>query len=212
LQQGTFITFEGGEGCGKTTHSKKIKKYLESKGHKVVLTHEPGGTALGRKIRGILLFRGSRLSPLSELMLFCADRAEHVNKVILPSLAQGKVVICDRFIDSTVAYQIYGRGLPEDLVRYLNAVSSYGLIPDITFLLDVAPEVGVKRAAKEKGGRDRFESEKMDFHGRIRAAYLDIAKASRSRVKVIDSQKGISSVESEIKSHLDRFLSGRGVA
>ena len=210
--QGTFITFEGGEGCGKTTHSKKIKKYLESKGHKVILTHEPGGTPFGRKLREILLSKGSRLSPLTELMLFCADRAEHVKEVVLPALEKGKIVICDRFIDSTVAYQIYGRGLPEDLVRYLNAVSSYALTPDLTFLLDVSPETGIKRAAKEKGGRDRFESEKMDFHKRIRAAYLDIAKFSGPRVKVIDSQKDISSVESEIKGHLDRFLSGRGVA
>src|SRR3989338_10353650 len=143
-----FITFEGPEGCGKSTHSKKIKSYLEGKGRRVLLSMEPGGTQVGKAIREILLNPESVLDENTEVYLFAADRSEHVSKIIMPALQEGKIVISDRFIDSTLAYQIGGRRLPEDLVRYLNMTSSKGLTPDLTFLLDVSPEIGLKRATQ----------------------------------------------------------------
>jgi len=207
--RGIFITFEGCEGCGKTTHSKAIKKYLVDKGFDVVLTHEPGSTTLGKQIRKILLSEKSVLSPNAELLLFAADRAQHVDSVIMPGLAEGKIVICDRYIDSTVAYQIGGRGLPEDMVRYLNAISSKGLIPDLTIFLDVNPEVGIKRVVKSSGKRDRFEMEKIAFHEKVRGAYLNIYKEDPGRVVVINSEKEIKTVQTEIRSAVDKLLDSR---
>jgi len=131
-KNGLFITFEGGEGCGKSTHSKMLEKYLKGKGYNVLLTREPGGTKLGKNIRDILLSEKTILADGTELMLFAADRLEHVDKVIKPELQNGKIVICDRFTDSTTAYQIGGRGVAEDMVRYINCISSEGLIPDRT--------------------------------------------------------------------------------
>jgi dTMP kinase len=201
-----FITFEGPEGCGKSTHSKRLKSYLESKGHKVLLTQEPGGTQLGKHIRQILLDPDSVLDDTTEVYLFAADRSEHVSKVILPALKQGKIVISDRFIDSTLAYQIAGRGLPEDLVRYFNMVSSKGLIPDLTLLLDVSPEVGIKRAT-QLASADRFEKEKVAFHKKVRAKYLEIAKNDPRRVKVFNTdQKQIDEVQEEIRGAVEKLL------
>lgn len=191
-----FISFEGTEGSGKSTHARKLKEYL---GDRAVLTHEPGGTELGKKIREWLLNSSSRLDGISELSLFAADRAEHVARVIQPALLAGKIVISDRFIDSTLAYQIGGGGLPEDLVRYLNMVSSKGLVPDLTFLLMVPLEAGLKRA-REKGAADRFEREKLEFHKRVEAKYLEIAKENPQRVKVINTGgRGIEEVDEEIR-------------
>lgn len=191
-----FISFEGTEGSGKSTHARKLKEYL---GDRAVLTHEPGGTELGKKIREWLLSSSSRLDGISELSLFAADRAEHVARVIQPALLAGKIVISDRFIDSTLAYQIGGGGLPEDLVRYLNMVSSKGLAPDLTFLLMVPLEAGLKRA-REKSAADRFEREKLEFHKRVEAKYLEIAKENPQRVKVINTGgRGIEEVDEEIR-------------
>jgi len=202
-----FITFEGGEGCGKTTHSKKLKSYLEKKGFKVVLTREPGGTAFGRKLRKTLLARGTVLDCTAELLLFAADRAQHLQEVILPSIKAGRIVICDRFIDSTVAYQIGGRGLPEDMVRYLNFISSRGILPDLTILLDVSPEIAIKRAAKEEV-RDRFEREDLAFHKKVRDAYLKIAAQDPKRVKLVDAADPIAEVERDIRLIIDRSMKG----
>lgn len=180
-----FISFEGPEGCGKSTQAKLLAEFL---GPDTVLTLEPGGTPLGQKLRAILLEPGNRLEPESELALFAADRADHVGKVIKPALKAGKIVVCDRYLDSTLAYQIGGRGLPEDLVRYFNMVSSQGLRPDLTILLDVSCEVGLTRA-KGKGGADRFEREALDFHRRVREYYLAIAKEDPARVKIVSTEK-----------------------
>ena len=194
-----FITFEGPEGCGKSTHSKRLKNYLESKDREVILTHEPGGTQLGKHIRELLLDPESVLSKNTEVYLFAADRSEHVNKIILPALSQGKIVISDRFTDSTLAYQIGGRGFPEDLVRYINMISSGGLIPDLTILLDVSSEMGIKRAT-ELGSLDRFEKEKIEFHKKVREKYLEIAKDDPERIKVINTEeKEIDQVQAEIR-------------
>ncbi len=202
--KGLFITFEGGEGCGKTTHSRGLKKYLQRKCFKVVLTREPGGTPLGERIRKILLSKDAAIDPLAEIMLFSSDRAEHVEKVILPALRKGSTVICDRYVDSTTAYQIGGRGLPEDVVIYLNSTSSKGLLPDLTFILDVSPEIGIPRAGRK--GRDRFELESIKFHKRVRKAYLDLADRSKKRVRVIDSEMALREVQSEVRKIADRFI------
>ena len=198
-----FITFEGPEGCGKTTHAKRLKSYLESKGRPVLLTLEPGGTQVGKEIRSLLLKPESVLDETTEVYLFAADRSEHVSKIILPALKEGKVVVCDRFIDSTLAYQIGGRRLPEDLVRYLNMVSAKGLRPDLTILLDVSPEVGLQRAT-QNGPADRFEREVIEFHQRVRAKYLALAAAEPDRIKVIKTDdKDIDKVQTLIREVID---------
>jgi dTMP kinase len=201
-----FITFEGPEGCGKSTHSKRLKSYLEGKGLRVLLTQEPGGTQVGKAIRELLLNPESVLDETTEVYLFAADRSEHVSKIILPALSEEKIVISDRFIDSTIAYQIGGRKLPEDLVRYLNMISSKGLIPDLTVLLDVSPEIGLKRAT-EKGTADRFEKEVVDFHKRVRAKYLEIAKENTERIRVINTDKRtIEEVQDQVRKIVDEKL------
>lgn len=205
-----FITFEGPEGCGKSTHSKRLKSYLEGKNHRVLLTFEPGGTQVGKEIRELLLKPESVLDETTEVYLFAADRSEHVSKIILPALAEGKIVISDRFIDSTLAYQIGGRRLPEDLVRYLNMVSSKGLTPDLTFLLDVSPEIGLKRAT-QNGTADRFEQEALSFHRRVRASYQRIATDDAERVKVINTDdKSIEEIQNKIREIVDEKLGNQG--
>ncbi|MFH1826306.1 MAG: dTMP kinase [bacterium] len=199
IKQGLFITFEGPEGCGKSTHAKALKGYLEDQGHRVLLTHEPGGTQLGQNIREWLLDPKNNISKTSEIYLFGADRAEHVSQVILPALKKGKIVICDRYTDSTIAYQVGGRGLPEDLVRYVNMTSSQGLIPDLTLLLDVSSEEGLKRAG-QVGAADRFEREKISFHKKVRAGYLTLAKNDPDRIRVVSTEDmKIITVQSAIR-------------
>ena len=196
-----FITFEGGEGCGKSTHAKMLKEHLESLGKSVVLTKEPGGTEIGDIFRKALLDNDLSVELLTEIFLFCADRVEHVEKVIRPALSEGKIVISDRFIDSTIAYQLGGRALPEDLVRYLNWISSKGLLPDITFLLDIPVEEGIKRALK-RGDLNRFEHEILAFHERVREKYNEIAADNPKRIKVISTIKDINEVQNEIREYL----------
>lgn len=201
-----LITFEGPEGCGKSTHSKRLKSYLEGKGLRVLLTQEPGGTRVGKEIRSLLLNPESVLDETTEVYLFAADRSEHVSKIILPALNEGKIVVSDRFIDSTIAYQIGGRKLPEDLVRYLNMVSSKGLIPDLTILLDVSPEVGLKRAT-QNGAADRFEKEVIDFHRRVREKYLETAKEDPKRIRIINTDdKEIEEVQNLVREIVDEKL------
>lgn len=207
MGKGFFISFEGTEGCGKSTQAKLLEKYLKGLGKKVVSSLEPGGTKVGRQIRNILLSTQEPLAQNAELMLFAADRAQHVEEVIRPALEAGAIVICDRFTDSTIAYQIGGRKLPEELVRYLNSVSSGGLIPDITFLLDLSPAVGLPRAIAAsdlESGKikkiDRFEKEKIAFHEEVRRTYIQMAADDPGRIKVIDTEKqDINKVHEEIK-------------
>ncbi len=203
-----FITFEGGEGCGKSTHSNLLKKYLVSRGCRVVLTLEPGGTQIGKLLREILL-RGKQLvSRYSELFLFAADRSEHVARVIKPALAAGKIVISDRFIDSTAAYQVGGRKLPGKLVTQMNRISSGGIIPDITFLLDVVPKVGIRRGTKYTK-KDKFESENAGFHSRVRKAYLKTAKLDPKRVKIISTWGAVKDVQDVIRRIVDEKLGNK---
>jgi dTMP kinase len=203
-----FITFEGGEGCGKSTHSKLLKKYLEGKGYKVILTLEPGGTDIGKKIRKTLL-RGKKLvSRYSELFLFAADRTEHMSSVIKPALKSGMIVISDRFTDSTTAYQAGGRKLPLGLVRDMNKISSGGRVPDLTFLLDVNPTLGISRGTRYSK-KDKFESENGGFHDRVRKEYHKIARNEPRRVKIISTKGTVKETQDTIRRIVDEKLGNK---
>ena len=179
-----FITFEGVEGSGKTTQIQLAKDYFESRGREVLTTVEPGGTALGKKIRELLLDPDTELHhKYTELFLFTADRLEHVSQCIMPALLAGKIVLCDRYIDSTIAYQHGGRGVAKELV--MQFVTMMNCMPDKTILFDIDPEQSLKRA-KARATLDRFENEDMDFHRRIRASYLQEADEHPNRFEVID--------------------------
>jgi dTMP kinase len=186
MEKGLFVTFEGMEGSGKTTAIQAVAAFLTEQGHRVCITREPGGTPIGQEIRNWLLNPDSVLQDTrSELLLFAADRLEHIAGVIRPALSRGEVVLCDRFTDSTLAYQVGGRGLDSDLVAY--GIGLAGLVPDLTFLMDVSPEEGLRRAGK-RGALDRFEKEDLTFHHRVRDAYLAIAKREE-RVHVVDTER-----------------------
>ncbi len=180
---GFFITVEGIEGSGKSTLAEGLYNKLKEKGFPVFITHEPGGTETGEKIREILLF-SETLSPWTELFLFLASRREHVEKKILPALREGKIVICDRFDDSTIAYQGFGRGLSLRILKRMNKIATSQLKPNLTFLIDINPEKGLKRRKRI----DRIERENIEFHKRVREGYLKIAKRAKKRVLVIDGE------------------------
>ncbi|WP_457621765.1 dTMP kinase [Persephonella sp.] len=187
--RGFFITFEGIEGAGKSTQAKLLYEFLREKGKKAVLTREPGGTDLGKKIRKILLSPAEEIfPPLAELMLYEADRNIHIHNVIKPYLNKGFYVISDRYIDSTVAYQGYARGIDIKLVEKLNSIASEGLTPDITFIIDIPVEEGMKRIQKYRK-KDRIEQEEIDFHNRLREGFLQIAKKEKERVVLLDGKK-----------------------
>ena len=204
-RKGIFITFEGGEGSGKTTHSKKVAEYLSKEGFKVVCTHEPGGTRIGKLLRGILLHpENLDLLPGTELFLYAAERRQHIEEVIEPALKEGKIVISDRFLDATTAYQGYGRRLNKRLVRTLNEIATSGIRPDLTILLDLDPKLGLRRAILGKG--DRLEQEEIAFHKRVREGYLKIAKEEPGRVKVVKVKENIEKTGETIKKYVDEVL------
>ena len=212
-----FITFEGVEGCGKTTQMEMLKEHLEWKGCQIVATREPGGTELGEKIRSILLNIDSQpLAPWSELLLYSVCRAQLVNEVIKPALLDKKIVLCDRFADSTVVYQGYARGLNLEAITNLNKWVTNDVIPNVTFILDCAPEVGLKRALdriegrKEGNKEDRFERENIEFHKKVRDGYLRLAKESSNRVKVINGDREIAVIHKEICGIIEQSLEAIG--
>jgi dTMP kinase len=182
---GLFITFEGGEGCGKSTHSRLLLKKLEQQNVPVVLTHEPGGTALGDELRRALKKRrGSFISPQAELFLVAASRAQLAAELIRPALQEGKVVICDRFTHSTMVYQGYGRGLDFTAIRMVNNMATRHLNPELIILLDIPPEQGL---ARKRNLKDRFELEDLSFHRRVREGYLKMAEAEPDHWLVVDA-------------------------
>jgi dTMP kinase len=202
-----FITFEGGEGSGKSTQIQKLEAALNGRGLSVLATREPGGTETGKEIRRILLDeKNGHLAPLTELMLYAADRAQHVAETIRPALSQGKIVLCDRFTDATVAYQGFGRGLDLKLIQTLNELATQRLKPDLTFLLDLPVTIGLKRAKArlEATGKaeGRFEAEAEAFHEKIRQAYLQLAKAEPKRFIVLDADEEIENLHREILTHI----------
>jgi len=182
---GLFITFEGGEGCGKSTQSRLLLKKLEQQHVPVVLTHEPGGTVLGNELRKTLKRkRDSSISPQAELFLLAASRAQLVAELIRPALEEGKVVLCDRFTHSTMVYQGYGRGLDFTAIKMVNNMATRNLNPDLIILLDISPEQGL---ARKRSLKDRFELEDLSFHRRVREGYLKMAAAEPDRWLVIDA-------------------------
>ncbi len=195
MRRGKLITFEGIDGCGKSTQMRLLGQYLTERGVAVVSTREPGGTELGRKVRSALLDGGAgSVEPLAELLLYAADRAQHVRRVILPALVEGKVVLSDRFYDATTVYQGYARGFDLELVNQLNELATGGLKPDLTLLFDLDVETGLKRTMRRGDGTgvtaarpDRLDQEPMEFHERVRQAYLDIAAREPERFRIIPS-------------------------
>ncbi|MBW1939957.1 MAG: dTMP kinase [Deltaproteobacteria bacterium] len=214
-----FITLEGIEGSGKTTQIKNIVTFLESKGYDCITTREPGGTAIGGKIRAILLDPGNNdLDPLTELLLYEADRAQHVSSILKPLLCDGKAVVCDRFYDATTVYQGFARGLDIELIQELHNLVLKGLKPDITILLDLTPEVGLERAWRQiKSGtrthcETRFEKEALIFHDKVRAGYLELARREPERFRVIDAAKDKDQVQKEIIKTLSFFIRSQKTA
>lgn len=208
---GFFITFEGGEGSGKTTQLKALLAHVRALHGDAIQTRDPGGTAIGNQVRELLLNGDNiRMSPLAELFLYEASRAQLVQEVIRPALAAGRIVLCDRFTDSTVAYQGYGRGLDLDLVERLNAVAADGLRPDLTFLLDLDPVVGLARAterlAQPRQRRDRLEDEVLEFHQRVQAGYRALAAREPERVVILDATQGILEIGARIRRHVESRL------
>lgn len=212
MKQGVFLTFEGMEGCGKSTQVKRLARRLRGMGLPVVVTLEPGGTRIGKKIRQLLLdARNKSLTPLAELMLYAADRAQHVEEIIAPALRAGKWVVCDRYADATVVYQGMARGQDMRLVKRLNTTVTRSIRPHITFLLDCPVELGLQRALKRNlgvplKGQDRFEKEKFSFHRKVREAYLEVARKERSRFVVIDGMQHRDEVERDILKRLRPYL------
>lgn len=195
MTKGLFITFEGGDGCGKTTQINLLDKYLQDKGYQTLVTREPGAKGLGVKLREILLNYDGEVSPTCESFLFLADRAQHVDCIIKPALEKGVIVLCDRHTDSTVAYQGYGRGLDLEQIYKLNNIATSGLKPDLTVVLDVDVETSMQRVGKEK---DRMESAGVEFFKRVRNGFLEIAKQEPERVKVINSSDSIENIHQQI--------------
>jgi len=195
LEKGLFITFEGIDGCGKTTQIKLLKEYFEKQGKTVILTREPGAKGLGQKLREILLNYDGIVSPNCESFLFLADRAQHIDTIIKPAVNEGKIVLCDRHTDSTVAYQGYGRGLDLERIYKLNDIATNGTKPDLTFVFDIDLETSAKRVGKEK---DRMESAGIEFFKKVRDGYLSISKNEPDRVKLIDGTKSINEIHQEI--------------
>ena len=210
MKKGLFITFEGLDGSGKTTQIELLNNYLKSKGFDVVTTIEPGGTEIGGKIRNILLDNENLdMSHKAETLLFLASRAELVSDVIVPALREGKIVICDRFFDSTVVYQGIARGLGEKKILDMSLWATGGIVPDITFLLSVKVSRGKKRMDTVSKKRDRIELEKDNFKKKIYKGYLDIAGKNKDRIVVIDGEKSIESIFEEIKSKVCEYLKNR---
>lgn len=195
-KKGFFVTFEGPEGSGKSTQIKRLESYLKRKGHKTLLLREPGGTHVSEAIRHILLDTKSKgMSPEVELLLYLAARGQIVREKILPALKKGKVVICDRFEDSTVAYQGYGRGLSLDFIQSASHWVRGKLVPDLTILLDLSPEDGFKRT----GRRDRMEQESINFHRRVRKGFLALARKNSKRFVVLDATKKVDFLSNRIQ-------------
>ena len=207
-----FVTFEGGDGSGKTTQIRALENYLSTQGRLCVVTREPGGTSLGRLIRDVLLQVGEHeIAPTTELFLYLADRAQHVREVIAPALEAKKIVLCDRFTDSTLAYQGYGRGIDLGQLKQLNAMADGCVRPNLTFLLDCPPTLGLARTGERQAQagqarEDRFEHEKREFHEKVRAGFLELAAAEPLRFRVIDASLSVEEVTLEIRKIIDREL------
>jgi dTMP kinase len=211
-----FITLEGIEGCGKTTQINYLNSFFENRGRPCMVTREPGGTAIGKKIRSILLNPSSKdMVPKAELLLYMADRAQHIASLVKPCLAAGKVVLCDRYFDATVVYQGFARGLDTRFIRELHRLILEDFKPDITLLLDLSPRIGLARAWKQldNGARSsiesRFEEEALSFHEKVRAGYLELARLEPERFRTIDASGDEKQVQKDIRAALSGWEAGR---
>lgn len=198
-----FITFEGADGCGKTTQIELVNKYLQEKGYKTLVTREPGAKGLGEKLREILLNYEGEVSPNCESFLFLADRAQHVDCIIKPALKNNTIVLCDRHTDSTIAYQGYGRQLNIQEIKKLNDIAVNGLKPDLTIVFDIDIETSMQRVGKTK---DRMESAGMEFFNRVRNGYLAIAQEEPKRVKVINSADTIENIHTKVVELVEEVI------
>ena len=204
MKKGMFLSLEGPDGSGKSTQIRYIMDFLESKGYETVLTREPGGTAIGERIRDVILDNAyAEMDPMTETMLYAASRAQHVAEVIKPALEAGKVVVCDRFVDSSIAYQGFGRDLGE-CVAYINEYAIMGCVPDITFLMKIAPEEGIGRIGS--GEKDRLESEKISFHRKVYEGYEYLEKTYPDRIIGIDATGSIEDIRKEIQKQLEKLI------
>jgi dTMP kinase len=199
--RGVFITFEGVEGSGKTTQMRRLGPWLARRGHRVECTAEPDGTALGARIRRLFDLSPD---PVAEVFLFMAARRQHVAEKIGPWLRRGRVVLCDRYTDATVAYQGYGRGVDRDLIRELNVRATGGTLPDLTLLFDIAPQVGLSRIRER--ALDHFEREALAFHRRVRRGYLEILRSEPKRVRLIRAAESPGAVTAQVTDIVEEFL------
>jgi len=202
--RGKFITFEGSEGSGKSTQIRLAQEYLKEKGQDVLFVREPGGVAISEKIRDILLdVNTSGMGDECETLLYMAARAQLVEEVIIPALDDGKIILCDRFLDSTVAYQGYGNAVHIEKIKMIGGFATQGCRPDLTFLFDIDPEEGFARLNRPK---DRIERRGLNYHNRVRNGYLEIAKKEPGRVKVIDAKKGKEEIQGIVRRYMDEIL------
>lgn len=207
-QKGLFITFEGADGCGKTTQLEKIAKLLKDMGKEVVTTREPGYLEVGQKIRDIVLHYKGEVSKNCEMFLFLADRAQHVDTFIKPALEEGKIVLCDRHTDSSVAYQGYGRGNDIEQIISLNKIATSGLVPDLTIVFDVDTEIAQGRVGKTK---DRLESAGTEFHDKVRKGYLALAHSNPNRIKVVNANNSIETVYNDTKNIIIDLITQKAI-
>jgi dTMP kinase len=212
VRAGVFVVFEGGEGAGKSTQVNRLAETLQAQGRDVVVTREPGATPVGSRIRGLVLDKGDAPSPRAEALLYAADRAHHVATVVRPALARGAVVISDRYVDSSLAYQGAGRTLPVQEISWLSAWATGGLKPDLVVLLDVDPGVGLNRVDSRGAGTDRLESESRTFHERVRYAFLDLAAADPKRYLVLDAARPVEEIAETVTERLAGLLSAMDAA
>ena len=206
---GLFITFEGGEGCGKSTQIAALKARLEAMGKTVVQTREPGGTALGESVRNLLQYddAGQGMSPEAELLLFAASRAQHVRELIAPAIDEGQIVLCDRFLDSTTVYQGVARAIDSKKVDTINQFAIGDTNPDLTILIDLPPEIGLARVhARSDGQLDRMEKEAIGFFQAVRQGYLDLAKSEPKRFLVLDGSQSVEELETQIWQKVEATL------
>lgn len=210
---GTFITFEGIDGSGKSTQLRMLADFLEQAGYDVLLTREPGGTPVGNRLRAALLDAHEEVDPLTELLVFAADRAQHVRRVLRPALESGRVVFSDRYADATTAYQGAGRGFSAELITEIIQLATEGLKPDLTVLFDLSIEDSTARTQRRGNGAqrgDRLDAENDDFHTRVRDAYLKLAQAEPERIKIVNTNQPVEVTHASVKAIVVPFLASRG--
>lgn len=204
MKRGLFITFEGTDGSGKSTQIERLRTFIQGKGYDAILTREPGGTAIGEKIRELVLDKNNtEMDYMTEALLYAAARAQHVAQVIKPAIDAGRTVICDRFMDSSIVYQGYGRNLG-DCVRIINEYAVRDYFPDITFLMKLDPAIGKRRI--KAGEQDRLEMEKLDYHRAVFRGYEELEKKYPGRIIGIDASRSINEISSEILQHIEKLL------